>query len=134
MKRNITLPERIERARALRKQGYTCSQCVYMAFDDIHGLAPDMAAAVSCGLGGGIGGQHQVCGTVSAMSLVAGALRYTGPASKLSVYDLVKECSREFSGRNGSIVCAELLADTPRRKPCMAYIEDAVTLLHGKLS
>ena len=64
-----TLDERIERARALRAEGYNCSQCVFMVFDDIHSMSPDDAARMTAGLGGGVGGQHQVCGTVSAMSV-----------------------------------------------------------------
>lgn len=131
MKNSVTLESRIERARQLRKEGHTCSQCVYMVFDDIHGLSPEKAAAVSCGLGGGVGGQHNVCGTVSALSLVAGDLIYeNNPKSKIPVYSFIKSCCAEFAARNGSIVCAELLADTPRRKPCMEYIVDSITILH----
>ncbi len=55
-----TLDERIERARALRAEGYNCSQCVFMVFDDIHSMSPDDAARMTAGLGGGVGGQHQV--------------------------------------------------------------------------
>ena len=46
-----TLEERIERARALHKKGYNCSQCVVMVFDDVHGLSDDVAARVSAGFG-----------------------------------------------------------------------------------
>lgn len=134
MKNDITLESRLERARQLRKEGHTCSQCVYLVFDDIHGLPAEKAASVSCGLGGGIGGQHNVCGTVSALSLVAGDLLYDNPKSKLAVYSLIKECSNKFAAENGSIVCGELLADTPRRKPCMSYIEDSITILHNRLN
>lgn len=131
MKNKVTLESRIERARQLRKEGHTCSQCVYMVFDDIHGLSPESAATVSCGLGGGIGGLHNVCGTVSALSLVAGSLCYDdNPKSKIPVYSFIKKCCEDFAGQNGSIICAELLADTPRRKPCMQYIEDSITILH----
>ena len=42
-----TLESRLERARELRKQGYTCSQCVVMVFDDVHNLSEEAAAAVS---------------------------------------------------------------------------------------
>lgn len=130
---DMTLDHRIERARALRKKGFTCSQCVFMVFDDLHGLTEQQAATISCGLGGGVGGQHNVCGTVSALSLLAGSLHYELPASKPAVYSFIKECSNAFSELNGSIVCGELLADTPRRKPCMSYIEDAITILHERL-
>lgn len=129
-----TLDERIERARALRVEGYNCSQCVFMVFDDIHSMSPDDAARMTAGLGGGVGGQHQVCGTVSAMSMLIGASRFGNPKDKLAVYGKVKECCNSFSERNGSIVCAELLADRANRKPCSQYIEDSITILHEKLS
>ncbi len=123
-----TLDERIERARALRAEGYNCSQCVFMVFDDIHSMSPDDAARMTAGLGGG------VCGTVSAMSMLIGASRFGNPKDKLAVYGKVKECCNSFSERNGSIVCAELLADRANRKPCSQYIEDSITILHEKLS
>ena len=48
-----TLEQRKERARALHKQGYNCSQCVVMVFDDVHGLSDEVAARASAGFGGG---------------------------------------------------------------------------------
>ena len=109
-----------------------------MVFDDIHSMSPDDAARMTAGLGGGVGGQHQVCGTVSAMSMLIGASRFGNPKDKLAVYGKVKECCNSFSERNGSntgsIVCAELLADRANRKTCSQYIEDSITILHEKLS
>lgn len=128
-----TLEQRLERARDLRKQGYNCSQCVYMVFDDVHGFDSEMSARISSALGGGVGGQHQVCGTVSAMSLVVGAAKYESPAQKAALYADVKKVCGAFSGLNGSIVCAELLADRPNRKPCLEYILDSITILDSYL-
>lgn len=124
-----TLEERLAKARELRAQGYNCSQCVYMVFDDIHGFDPKTSARISAALGGGVGGQHQICGTVSAMSLVVGVAKYEEPGKKAALYKDVKEVCADFSERNGSIVCAELLADRPNRKPCLEYILDSITIL-----
>ena len=44
-----SLEERINRARDLHKSGYNCSQCVFMIFDDIHGMDAETAAKVSAG-------------------------------------------------------------------------------------
>ncbi len=134
MNNSITLDERIEAARALRKQGYNCSQCVFMVFNDVHGLSPEDAFRIIGGLGGGVGGQHHVCGTVSAMSTVLSSVYYDVPAKKIAAYGAIKDCCGRFSDMNGSVICAELLADTPRRKPCMAYIEDSITILHKYLT
>lgn len=129
-----TLQTRLERARQLRAQGYNCSQCVAMVFDDVTGMAPEVAAAAALGLGGGVGGQHQVCGTVSAMAIVSGCAVGGDPANKAHVYASVKARSAQFQARNGSIVCAELLADKERRSPCLHYIEDAIAILHTTLT
>ncbi|MEE0975562.1 MAG: C-GCAxxG-C-C family (seleno)protein, partial [Muribaculaceae bacterium] len=77
-----TLDERISRARQLHKEGYNCAQCVVMVFDDIYDLDTDTAAKVSAGMGGGVGGQRQVCGTVSGMAMTLGLVQYASPADK----------------------------------------------------
>ncbi len=126
-----TLESRLERARELRKQGYTCSQCVVMVFDDVHNLSEEAAAAVSIGLGGGVGGQHQACGTITGMAVVSGFMVAGNPAEKQKVYASIKDMCARFAESNGSIVCGELLADRANRKPCMQYIEDSVAILHN---
>ncbi|WP_295727797.1 C-GCAxxG-C-C family protein [uncultured Muribaculum sp.] len=128
-----TLESRLERARGLRKQGHTCSQCVVMVFDDVHRLPEAAAASVSIGLGGGIGGQHQACGTVTGMAMVSGFSVQGNPAEKARAYSGIKEMCAKFASMNGSIVCGELLADKATRKPCMQYIEDSITILHHYL-
>lgn len=128
-----TLEERLDRARCLRAKGYNCSQCVYMVFDDIHGFEPETSARISAALGGGVGGQHQICGTVSAMSLVVGAAKYEEPAKKAVLYKDVKNVCADFRSLNGSVVCAELLADRPNRKPCLEYILDSITIVDAFL-
>lgn len=128
-----TLESRLERARELRKQGYTCSQCVVMVFDDVHNLSEEAAAAVSIGLGGGVGGQHQACGTITGMAVVSGFMVAGNPAEKQKVYASIKDMCSRFAESNGSIVCGELLADRANRKPCMQYIEDSVEILHNAI-
>ncbi|MDE5923129.1 MAG: C-GCAxxG-C-C family protein [Muribaculum sp.] len=128
-----TLESRIERARELRKQGYTCSQCVVMAFDDVHNLSEEAVAAISIGLGGGVGGQHQACGTITGMAVVSGFMVSGNPSDKQKVYASIKDMCSRFVAKNGSIVCGELLADRANRKPCMQYIEDSVEILHNAI-
>lgn len=138
------LEERIEHARVLHKEGYNCSQCVVMVFDDIHNLSQDLSARIASGFGGGVGGQRQICGAVSGMAILEGFMFAPGAATKPLVYKEVKENSEKFRQRNGSIVCGELLqlgriADDAktgdfRRKPCMEYIEDAIGIIHNKLA
>jgi C_GCAxxG_C_C family probable redox protein len=133
MNMKYSLEARLERARDLRGKGYTCSQCVVMVFDDLHNLPEYAAAAASLGLGGGVGGQHQACGTVTGMAMVCGFTVNGAPSEKANVYSVVKDMSARFAAKNGSIICAELLADKGNRKPCMQYIEDSITILHNAL-
>lgn len=127
---NVELEHRLERARNLHKQGYNCSQCVIMAFDDLHGLSAENAAGVSASFGGGFGGQRQLCGAVSGMGMVLGLKRFGSPADKKMIYAATQQLSERFRGINGSLICGELLDS--RRKPCMGLIEDAITLVHNE--
>lgn len=104
-----------------------------MVFDDVHNLPESIAASASIGLGGGVGGMHQACGTVTGMALVSGFSVQGNPAEKPRIYSGIKEMCAKFADMNGSIVCGELLADKASRKPCMQYIEDSITILHHYL-
>ena len=126
-----TLEQRKERARELHRQGFNCSQCVVMVFDDIHGLSQDVAARASAGFGGGIGGMRQVCGAVSGMVMLEGLVKYSHPSDKPMLYAEVKAAAEEYKELNDSIVCGDLLK--PGRKPCIELIEDAITIIDARL-
>ncbi len=127
------LESRIERARQLHKEGYNCSQCVAMVFDDVINEDCDLIARISAGFGGGVGGQRQVCGTVSGMTMIVGMCRFDTPACKSALYQDVQDYCNEFFKINGSIVCGELLKNRGS-KTCMSLIEDAITIVHNRLS
>lgn len=128
-----SLNERLQKARLLKAAGYNCSQCVLMVFNDVTGLPDDHMARLAGALGGGVGGMRQTCGAVTTMAMVTGARHYLTPADKAPTYTRVRNLAEEFRKINGSIICGELKADTPARKPCLEYIEDAITLLHNNL-
>ena len=71
---DFVLEERVEKARGLFRQGYNCSQSVFLAYSDLLGIDPTLAATLSGPLGGGMGRLREVCGAVSGMSLIAGCL------------------------------------------------------------
>ena len=102
-----------ETARELFYKGYNCAQAVFCAFCDVTGLGMDEAARMASSFGGGLGRLREVCGTVSAASLVLGIARgYDDPkdqSAKKAHYALVQEFARRFREANGSIVCRELL-------------------------
>ena len=88
-----------------------------MAYNDIFGIDDSVAAAMSSGFGGGMGRMREVCGSVSAMVMLAGLI---APASDPSIkvdrtrnYALVQDMAGQFKALNGSIVCKELLGLVP---------------------
>ena len=104
-------------ARELFKEGYNCSQAVTLAFADeleARGISREMAAGIASSFGGGFGRLREVCGCVSGMALVCGALEgYTDPkaaAEKQDHYKRIQELVATFKDENGSYICRELLA------------------------
>ncbi len=125
-----TVEERKDKARALRKEGYNCCQCVALAFDDVtDGSDPALLGLISAGFGSGFGGKGEVCGAVSGATMVCGLANPGLPRPQL--YGKVKEVMDSFSSLNGSYICREL--KQPGRRPCIDLITDAVEMLHRQL-
>lgn len=101
------------------KQGYNCSQAVFMAYAANYGITPENAAALATSFGGGMGRLREVCGAVSGMFLVLGLeYPYTNikdKASKNLNYKVVQKTANEFKSKMGSIICADLLKQ--KREP-----------------
>ncbi len=118
---NMTQFPRAEKAMELHKNGFNCAQAVFLAFFDLYPFDTDTAALIAGPLGGGLGGQHEVCGAVSAMSLVLGMrYGYSDPAdktAKVALYKHVQNCSAQFRDVTGSIICHELLGLTKDSQP-----------------
>lgn len=116
----LTPQERGNLARENFLAGYGCAQAVLLAFEDVTGLDPKLAAAMASSFGGGMGRMREVCGTVSAALMVLGvAGGYTDPhdvEGKSRHYARVRDFAERFKerctvrGRASSIVCRELLA------------------------
>ena len=138
---------RAEKAKDCFKQGYNCAQSVAMAFADMTGLTESESARLASSFGGGLGRMREVCGAVSGMALVVGALYgYDDPkvpGAVQSHYALVQALAGEFKEANGSIVCRELLGDRskvtsvpePRtaeyykKRPCVELVGMAADIL-----
>ncbi len=129
-------------------KGYNCTQAVFLAFSDLHGMDPKTAARLSSSFGGGMGRLREVCGAVSGMFLVAGALYgYEEPKDhqgKKEHYARIQEMAGAFEGENGSIVCRELLGldrkkDVPvpeqrtgeyyKKRPCGKIVHMAAAIM-----
>lgn len=115
-----------EKAVELFRDGFNCAQAVAAAFSDVTGLDEKTILLLSSSFGGGLGRMREVCGTVSGMSMVLGALYgfsdTDNPAKKGEIYRRVQELAGAFRAENGSIICRELLSgeiakDTDPTKP-----------------
>ena len=138
-----------ERAVGLFKEGFNCSQSVFVAFSDRFGIDEETAKKISAGLGGGLGRMREVCGAVSGAAMVIGSIASATDGkdseSKQKNYELVREFSERFTKRNGSIICRELLgldvkmeksaepekrtAEYYKKRPCVELVGDAIEIL-----
>ncbi|MBQ5627438.1 MAG: C_GCAxxG_C_C family protein [Bacteroidaceae bacterium] len=142
------MEERIEKAVALFKEGYNCSQSVVAAFADMYGFTQEQALKMAASFGGGIGRMRQTCGAACGLFLVAGletgCTEGRNAAGKEANYKVVQQLAEEFRKRNGSLICAELLglaknAPTPttpdarnseyyKKRPCEKMVEEAARI------
>ena len=66
--------DRADKAAKLFLEGYNCAQAVAVAYSDLLGLTPEYTAKLASSFGGGFGRLREVCGAVSGMVMVLGAL------------------------------------------------------------
>ena len=90
-----------EKAAELFVNGSNCAQAVAVAFCDVTGMEPELAAKLSSSFGGGMGRMREVCGAVSGMLMVLGALYgYDDPGekdrAKKAHYAMVQELAGKF--------------------------------------
>ena len=116
------IEKRVERAKALFKQGFNCSQSVFAACADIYGIEDEaLALRLSASFGGGIGRMRQTCGAACGMFMLAGLENGSAIAGdaegKKANYALVQELAAKFKEENGSLICAELLGASPKSSP-----------------
>lgn len=144
--------ERADRAAAYFKEGYNCAQAVVKAFADELDMEEELAIKIASPFGGGFARQREVCGTVSGMFIVMGALEgYADPQAnevKKALYAKMQELSEQFRARNGSIICGVLLGvkkpEPPvpdertdiyyKKRPCVELVRDAAGIVETYLA
>jgi C_GCAxxG_C_C family probable redox protein len=130
----MTLEQRLQLATELRQKGYNCAQTLLMVYHDITGLDNDTAAKIACGLGGGVGGQGEVCGVVTAMSLIKGLSEAdSNPANKATVYKETRLLTDKFRDLNDGLLLCRELKRPGMAKPCSELINDGITIIHNYL-
>lgn len=137
-----------EKACQLFAEGRNCSQAVFTAFCDVTGLDEELALRLSSSFGGGMGRMREVCGTCSAMFMVAGILYgYTSKDDineKAEHYRRIQYLAQEFKNQHGTINCLELLKHlsvdknpVPEQRteqyykvrPCIKFVRTAAEIL-----
>ena len=124
---------------------YNCAQAVAVAFCDVTGMEPKLAARMAAPFGGGMGRMREVCGAVSGMLMVLGHLYgYDTPSDEIKKehYALVQELAGKFREENGSIICREILKNPPSdpnpsprteeyyaQRPCAKMVYTAAKIL-----
>ena len=149
---------RKEKAMQSFLDGYNCSQCMVLAFEDLLTIDVNTALKIASPFGGGMGRTRSVCGAVSGMYIVLGFFRgYDSPEDfegKKRLYSEIQELAVQFKDKYGSIVCRDLLkgiahtdgaepekrtADYYKKRPCAeqieyaAYILNEFLILHGNI-
>ncbi len=145
-------PSPAEKAVTDFKNGFSCSQSVLCAFGPRLGLNRAQSLKVACAFGGGMARRGEACGAVTGALMVLGLkhgkTKKGDDAAREKTYDLVKEFIAEFSTRNGSIVCRDLLGhdisipeerDAAKReqlfdKLCPRLVQDSVEILEKQLA
>ena len=155
------MKSRKEQAVALFKEGFNCSQAVFVTYADLLGLDRETALKVSASFGAGIGRMREVCGAACGMFMIAGML--TGQtegadqAAKKHNYEVVQHLAEEFKKENGgTYICRELLANAGaksvavsgadgdtmpearteeyyKKRPCLKTIEGAAAIVERVL-
>jgi C_GCAxxG_C_C family probable redox protein len=94
------------------RKGFNCSQAVLSSYSEQFGLDCEKAFKVATGFGGGMR-MGDTCGAFTGALMVLG-LKYGNTTvedkkAKAKTYTKVKEYTKRFKTRNGSITCRELL-------------------------
>jgi len=128
--------------------GMNCAQSVFAAFADVTGFDRETAMKLSSSFGGGMGRLREVCGTCSAMFMIAGLLYGLGEGftheDKTEHYKRIQELAAQFKEEHDTIVCRELLkglgvTSTPeperrteqyyKERPCLKFVRTAAEIL-----
>ena len=133
-------------------QKYSCSQAVFSALAELRGIDRDLAFRIAAGFGGGLARSGRTCGCVTGGMMAIGlAQRSVSPEDNRSerekTYQKVQQFLRDFTERNGSTACLDLLGcdiSTPQgleharqsglfQSRCTKLVRDAVALIEGLL-
>lgn len=146
--KDFDIEKRVQSAVQNFESGFNCAQSVFLAYSDVFELDLNMAKKMSVSFGGGLGRMREMCGTVSAMAMLAGfkypVLDQNDQEARTKNYAIVQKMADLFKEKHGTIICRSLLpasqADettptpserTPEyyaKRPCSKYVAEAARI------
>jgi C_GCAxxG_C_C family probable redox protein len=145
------IPNRAGEAVAAFSRGYSCSMAIFSAYAPDLGLDAKAAAKIASAFGAGVAKTGEICGAVSGALMVIGLTQeleaIRDPASREKVYTKARQFLEEFTARNESVNCTELVgydlsdpkqfAEAREKKVfatrCSGLVRDAGEILEGLL-
>jgi len=110
---NNNMDIRTDKALAIFRNGFNCSQAVFGAYSEITGIDEIASSNIAAGFGAGMGRLQKTCGAVTGAYMVLGAIQgkeYVDNAEKKEVvYSLIRKFDEKFTLMNGSTDCITLL-------------------------
>lgn len=150
--KEIDVKERAALAVEQFRVGYNCAQSVLLAYADLYPIEIETIKKIGAPLGGGVSRLREICGAVSAMSVILGLEKSvvdpTDEKGKTDLYDTVQHAAFQYKERMGSYICADLLAikrvpQPPRpddrnaayyaQRPCAYCVAVAAEILGNEL-
>lgn len=137
----MNIEERVEKSRNAHIAGYNCVQSVLLGYEDILTLEVKELLKLSMGIGRGIAGCGDVCGTALAGAMLVSYVNGISEADKihkLNTEKKVQEFLNEFKEQYGALRCDDLLKDwktnpESKKKPCREMIMEVVRMLEKYL-
>jgi C_GCAxxG_C_C family probable redox protein len=118
----------IEKAISNFRDGLNCAQAVLSAYAPELKMDDHTALSVSCGFGGGMGRLQETCGAATGSFMVMGIYnsdRYSeNKDRKDKTYAMVREFSKRFMERHGTLKCSELMNCDLNTAEGQQYLKD----------
>ena len=107
------IKKRSAEAVAAFSRGASCSMAIFSTYAPDLGLDAETAASIASPFGAGISRTGEICGAVSGALMVIGLGQrkedIRDAASREKVYTLSRRFIAEFTARNGSVMCTDLV-------------------------
>ena len=131
--------------------GYNCAQSVLAAYAGDLKISKNEALQIAVGFGGGMGRAQEVCGAISGaiavLGLASGFKEEDGREKINQVYAQVHSLIKDFTAKEGTILCRDLLKcdllseegqkyfkENKLKEKCFAYVRLCCELLDGYLA